>query len=280
MSYKDAVLFKADTGASAHYLAAKDMTKLGVSNVKPTLSPKLVQLPTQQIVASTHDSTLNIPKVSSAAKSATIFPKITGPSLLSIGQLCDDNCTAVFTKTNMKVLKNDSIIIEGKRNLNDGLWDVTLDDISPPSAKLNAIINKSQTKTKLANYYHACCFSPCISTLTKAIKNGNFESWPGLEEQQLYKFMKRTMATSMGHLDQERQKLQSTKKNFDLLTNSSSRDNMNSQTDDDYFPKNVTNTNTHDCVAQVTTFQKKIEATWTSQKNSLTDHREGMSMYW
>ena len=36
-------------------------------------------------------------------------------------------------------------------------------------------------------------------------------SWPALQELNLYRNMKKTMATSMGHLDQEYQGLQSTK---------------------------------------------------------------------
>ena len=254
MSYKEAVLLKADTGASAHYLAQKDMHKLGIENVKLTTTPKLVQLPTQDIMKSSHDATLNIAQVSIPAKTATVYPKITGSSLLSIGQLCDDNCTAIFTKTDMKVIKNKSVILQGKRNRQDGLWDVMLKDIPPPSAKLNAIINKTQSKEKLASYYHACCYSPCISTLTQAVKNGNFNSWPGMVDQNLCNFMKRTMATSMGHLDQERQNLQSTKKNYFLPTNSSSSAKINSATNDDFFPISTSFARSHDCVAQVIPF--------------------------
>ena len=80
-----------------------------------------------------------------------------------------------------------------------------------PLQTANDIINKKSTKKKLAEYYHSCCFSPCIRTFEKAIKNGNFMSWQGLQELALYKHLNRTMATSMGHLDQERQGLQSTK---------------------------------------------------------------------
>ena len=59
LSYKEAVLFKADTGASAHYLAQKDMTKVGITNLKQTTMPKLVQLPTKDIMKYSHDATLN-----------------------------------------------------------------------------------------------------------------------------------------------------------------------------------------------------------------------------
>ena len=95
MTYKDAVTLKADTGASGHYLANKDKESLGITKLRTTKNPKLVQLPTNAIMSSTHDAELNIPQVSPDAKQPTVFPAITSSSLLSIGQLCDDNCTAI-----------------------------------------------------------------------------------------------------------------------------------------------------------------------------------------
>ena len=65
--------------------------------------PKKVYLPNDEIFKSTHDAILPIPTVSTQAKEATIFPALTNSSLLSIGQLCNDDCTAIFTKTDMKV---------------------------------------------------------------------------------------------------------------------------------------------------------------------------------
>ena len=47
-------------------------------------------------------------------------------------------------------------------------------------SKLNVIICKKQPKVDLAKYLHASCYSPKTSTWTKAIKNNNFPSWPGL----------------------------------------------------------------------------------------------------
>ena len=209
-SYKEALLMKADTGASGHYIGAKDTHKFGIKNLLKTRSPKLVQLLNEELIESTHELNLAIPKVSPSSTQATVFPKITNSSLLSIGKLCDDNCIAIFSKNDMKIVKDKDLILTGKRNLSDGLWDVELDQ-STSTEKLNVIIQKKQSKEKLALFYHRTCFSPCISTFAKAIKNGNFASWPGLQDLHLYKYLSRTMATAMGHLDQERQGLQSTK---------------------------------------------------------------------
>ena len=52
--------------------------------------------------------------------------------------------------------------------------------INKINQKLNVIIHKNKTKTELAQYLHAYCFSPTQSTFIRAIKNGNFISWPGL----------------------------------------------------------------------------------------------------
>ena len=76
--------------------------------------------------------------------------------------------------------------------------------------KLNIIMHKNTTKTELAIYLHACCFSSTPSTFIRAIKNGNFISWPGLTPSLISK-MHPSPNTAKGHLTQEKSNLQSTK---------------------------------------------------------------------
>ena len=57
----------------------------------------------------------------------------------------------------------------------------------------------------------SCAFSPTISTFQKCIQNGNFMSWPGIEDLNFKKLLDTTEATLKGHLDQERKNVQSTK---------------------------------------------------------------------
>ena len=247
-------IFKADTGASAHYVKKDDTSIL--YNIKPSKHPKQVQLPDESIIKSTHDANLPINGVNISATTATVFPALTSSSLLSIGQLCNDDCIAVFTKENMKVLKDEKIILHGIRNQSDGLWDVPLHTPMKSIEKANAIINKNQSKQQLAEYYHRCCFSPNIRTFTEAIKNGNFMSWPALQSLNLYRHMKKTMATSMGHLDQEYQGLQSTKTKAvqHLIEN----EKLDLETKQCFFPQmsNIP-TKTYDCVAQLVPFEAK-----------------------
>jgi hypothetical protein len=151
-----------------------------------------------------------------------VYPSITNESLLSIGQLCDDNCIALFTKQALHIFKNDNLIMKGIRNQQDRLWDVPFNtNLHTPSSSLrttqkyptsiNYIVQKDQSKSDLSKYLHGCAFSPVISTFIKSINNDNFITWPGIEELNLNTSLSTTIATEKGHLDQERKNLQSTK---------------------------------------------------------------------
>jgi hypothetical protein len=77
----------------------------------------------------------------------------------------------------------------------------------------NAILRQDKTKTELAQYFHAACFSPSISTFVSATQQGFFLSWPGLTTKLIKKHLPPCIATAKGHLDQEQQHLQSTTNN-------------------------------------------------------------------
>ena len=74
-----------------------------------------------------------------------------------------------------------------------------------------SIIKKDKTKTELMQYVHGCCFIPTSRTFLKEINNGNFLTWPGLNNQQLLKHLIPRIATALEHMDQERKNLQSKK---------------------------------------------------------------------
>ena len=140
------------------------------------------------------------------------------------------------------VCKNKSVLLQGFRNLDDGLWDISLPQIKylPTTkceallfrqkqtknhslnnipihsviknlnTKLNVIIHKNSTKVELAQFLHGACFSPPKSAFVQAIKNGNFLTWLGLTLSLVQKIPD-SVCTAKGHLNQERSNLQSTK---------------------------------------------------------------------
>ena len=104
------------------------------------------------------------------------------------------------------------------------------DDVPPPPPLYKVmdmyyIITKDKSKTDLARYLHATAFSPSITTFIKAIKNENFITWPGIDTLNFATLLGTTKATELGHLDQERANLQSTK--------------HKEEEDEDFFPSKI-----------------------------------------
>ena len=219
-SYNDAFIkLKADTGATSTYL--RDIDTNCAHTIKQITNGPSIYQPDKSTLTTTKTCIIPIHKeISSTAKAAYIVPNLKNSSLLSIGKLCDDNCIALFTKKNLFIFKNNKLLLQGFRNTTDGLWDVLFPKLASHSNRLqnktkiesmNYIIHTDKSKHDLANYLHACCFSPCLSTFTRAIQNGNFLSWPGIEDLNFKKLLPNAEATAKGHLEQEMKHLQSTK---------------------------------------------------------------------
>ena len=65
-------------------------------------------------------------ELSTKAKVGHIFDGLQSGSLISIGQLCNDDCVALFMKYDIKIFKDGKVIIVGERNDTNGLWDIPL----------------------------------------------------------------------------------------------------------------------------------------------------------
>jgi hypothetical protein len=172
---------------------------------------------------------------------------MTNLSLISIGQLCDDDCVAILDKRRLQVFKNNECILIGPRNKTDGLWDIVLPLLNASATlvevranqQVNAIICKDTSKTQLVTYLFGCCCSLKTSIWKKAIKNGNFITWPGVNNLSINVHLEGSVDSAKGHLDQERKNLQST--HIKLETNET---DVTDETDKDHFslpdmPKNV-----------------------------------------
>ena len=98
----------ADTSATQNYI------KVGTpcsNKVKTSQGPRVV-LPDGSIMQATHKTELNLsPLLSTRSKIAHIFTHIQSGALISIGQLCDDVCTATFTDTNTTVHKQGEVVL-------------------------------------------------------------------------------------------------------------------------------------------------------------------------
>ena len=124
----------------------------------------------------------------------------------------------MFSKNSLQIFKQNELILKGSRNTSDGLWDVPIPQSSEPRNmhssirnKINIIIPKNKSYHELGHFYHGALCSPTIKTLVAAIKNDQLLSWPAIDKINFHKTIQDTTAIHMGHLEQERQFLQSTK---------------------------------------------------------------------
>ncbi len=205
------------------------MPQAPLTMLTPTTTGTSVTLPDGNFMKATHESVLPFsndtppPSLSTKALTTQVFPSLSSANLISVGQLCDDDCIVTFTKNTMLATHNNTIIMQAPRNPRNGLWETQLPIPQPPLSTssfpapttlqqptCNGIIRKETSIHDLVNYLHACCFSPTKSTFLKAIKNDFLLSWPGLNPKTVRKYLKTPEATAKGHLDQEQQGLQST----------------------------------------------------------------------
>jgi hypothetical protein len=155
---------------------------------------------------------------------AQVFPSLHSHSLLSIGQLCDHGCKAVFTNNCITITLNDIVLLTITRSTSTGgLW--TLDPIKrttaltvqtpiPITGSVNAMFHTTLAHDIIANritFYHVSLFSPSLSTWCHAIDAGHFTTWPGLTSSAVRKYPPQSIPMHQGHLDQVRANIRSTR---------------------------------------------------------------------
>ena len=117
------------------------------------------------------------PELSSKAKQALVLPHLKSSSLISLGQLCDDNCNISLDKKDMLVYKDKKLIMRGYRNKSDGLWDIPikstihLDNVVHPKPKGN--IYKTNTKQYPIPPFLSTLSASILSNITKLPKKRN-----------------------------------------------------------------------------------------------------------
>jgi hypothetical protein len=66
-------------------------------------------------MTSTHSANLNLADLPPEATHTDLFPALGATNLLSIGKLCDADCTCTFTKHDTIITKDNKVILQGKR---------------------------------------------------------------------------------------------------------------------------------------------------------------------
>jgi hypothetical protein len=214
------------------------------SNTKRTKNGVSVLLPDGGTMRATHTAELPINTLPYAARQAHLFPALSSDALLSIGQLCDHGCREIFNASTVNIINNHKLILQGQRNLTNGMWVIQLPahdgdappvtapspnkpiacstsnqtthaNITTPAPKQAIACSAIEHKTKvdLVTFLHAACFSPATSTFLRNVKAGYFATWPGLTPELITKHLPKSIASVKGHLNQQHKNVRSTKPN-------------------------------------------------------------------
>jgi hypothetical protein len=197
---------------------------------------------------STHTAHLHLKHLPPEATKTNLFPALGNTNLLSIGQLCDAQCTAIFTSNKVTIQKNGKNILHGERAATGArLWHVKLPNTSH-FAGLS--VNQSTKPADLVAFSHTAMFSPTITTLAEALRKDFLIGFPGLTKETLAKYPPQSMATIKGHLDQSRTKQ---KRNKAPTTNPiPNPSDPNEDYYDSAFPTSDTpNIRSHHCYAAI-----------------------------
>lgn len=164
------VIAKGDSGATKHYWRRKDRHVLeGMIKDASTT----VTLPNSQGMQSTNKGMLPLSQqLSHQAKEAIVLPQLESSSLISLGQLCDDNCKVELDKNNLNACKEEKLVMKGCRNRSDGLWDmpittpINLNNVKLP--EMHPGMHKSRTCNR-GSFKQRPHFRPKAKAVRKAI---------------------------------------------------------------------------------------------------------------
>ena len=207
----------ADTGATGHFFEHQHQhnlihTNIPLKKITAVKNGIKVVLPNNNTMQATHEALLDIPQLPEKARRTHLFPYLASGSLLSIGQLCDAGCTALFDKYKLYIFFNGKIILQGTRQKSK-LW--TMDQTTHHS--VNAVID-APTIAERIEFYSRSLFSPTLSTLAQAIKAGYLSSFPRITTKQLRRWPPNPTATVKGHMHAQRSNLRSTKQTSNNMT--------------------------------------------------------------
>ena len=160
-------------------------------------------MPNGNHIQSSGTTNIPWPNLPSTATKAHILRALNPHSLVSIGVLCDHNCTTAFDKHAVTIHRHNQPILTGPR-LPNGLWSLPLPHDRTKHHAYTLITPKTQQQ--LVQWLHAAAFSPSPSTFLDAIQRNFFATWPGLTANIVRRHLTQTDATVKGHLDQQRQR--------------------------------------------------------------------------
>ena len=210
-----------DSGATSSFVRPEENLPItGPSN-------KVVALPDGSTIQATHTTILPFESLSDEARKADVLPGLRPNSLVSVGKLADADYTTIFhprgrgvtvhKKNTFRVQLWRKPVLQGWRDAN-GLWRLSRDETKPIRAsrskqEVAASVYSLPSMPQTIRYLHAAAGFPTKDSWIKAIKNGNYATWPGITAEAVNRHFPESIETQKGHMKKQRQNVRSTKQN-------------------------------------------------------------------
>jgi len=211
-----------DSGATSSFIRPED-------GAVPTGTPskKKVWMPDGNSLQASDEALLPIKSLRPEARACDILPGLQHNSLVSVGKLADAGYCTIFMPGNQGVVVVDGsgnnvnvtgeTVLRGCRG-SDGLWRVPLEDgqeVSLSNQQLQESVSNVfdlPSTEQTIRYLHACAGFPTRRTWVRAVRKGNFASWPLLTVENINKCFPESEETVKGHMNHQRQGVRSTKR--------------------------------------------------------------------
>ena len=195
-----------DSGATSHFVPENMNLPRGGRSTKE------VYLPDDTKLQATYRTQLPLKQLSDKAREADILPGLTTP-LISVNKLADEGYTTIFhpgedgvtihEPGTVKVTTTTDPILQGCKLKGAKLWTI---EANEPSATERA--NKVYDLPSIAQtvqYLHAATGFPVEETWIKAIKKGNYSTWPTITPAVVRRHFLESDETQKGHMKHQQQ---------------------------------------------------------------------------
>ena len=201
-----------DSDATSNFVPEEtDLPKKGKSN-------KEVYLPGNTKLQATYRTELPLKQLSQKAREADILPGLKTP-LVSINKMSEEGYTTIFhpREEGVTVHRHGTIsittteppVLQGCKSKGAKLWMISAVDKTKKERanKVYDLPSISQT----VRYLHAAAGFPTEETWIKAIKAGNFNTWPTITPSIVRRHFPESDKTQQGHMKRQQQGVRSTR---------------------------------------------------------------------
>ena len=203
-----------DSGATSNFVPEEmDLPRIEKST-------KEVFLPDDTKLKATYRTELPLHQLNERARTADILPGLKTP-LVSVNKIANEGYTTIFhpgeqgvtihSPDTVTITMKEPPVLQGCKAKGETLWTVLADE--PMTKEQVNKVYDLPSISQSVKYLHAAAGFPTEDTWIKAIKAGNYSTWPTINPTVVRRHFPESNETQKGHMKRQRQGVRSTRVN-------------------------------------------------------------------